>query len=292
MGSTSSHRTATNPTMGRRSFVRLALGAGGALALGITGCEGRRGKRTDKTDPHTIRIGASPSPHAIILQHTASKLEQAGYSLEIVEYQDYFKPNDDLVAGRLDANYFQHKPYMDDYNTSYNADLTSAGSVHFEPMCVFGTEGTTLDNLPEHATVTVPNDLTNCARALQLLASCGLVTMAEGAGLTARISDITANPRDLQIATAEAALVPEKLGDSALIVVNGNYAISSALKVTDALARETSDSDAAATYANIVATRSGEDSSPKTRALMDALTSDDMRSFMEQTFQGTVVPSF
>ena len=116
--------------------------------------------------------------------------------------------------------------------------------------------------------------------------------MAEGVGLTARISDITANPRDLQIATAEAALVPEKLDDSALIVVNGNYAISSQLQVANALAREASDSDAAATYANIVATRSGEDGTAKTRALMDALTSDDMRSFMEQTFQGTVVPSF
>ena len=282
---------ASKNALTRRAFVGAALGAAGAGALALAGCGGKSTKYQN-TDPNSIRVGASPSPHAIILQHIATTLENEGLHLEIIEYNDYFMPNDDLVLGKLDANYFQHQPFLDDYNMSYNERLVSAGKVHFEPMCIFGADGIALDSVPQGATVTIPSDATNSARALQLLASAGLVRLADGVGLTAKLTDVTDNPHQLSLEMTDASLVPGALGASALIVVNGNYAISSQMQVDAALAREQSDSEAAHAYANIVATREGDTQSSKITALMKALNSDDVRTFVEQTFRGAVEPAF
>ena len=239
-----------------------------------------------------IVVGASPAPHAEILAAAEPVLNEAGYTLDIVEYTDYVQPNLALEAGELDANYFQHGPYLEQFNVEQGTDLVSAGTIHYEPFGIYAGKTASLEELADGATVAVPNDTTNEARALLLLEAQGLLTLKEGAGLDATKNDIVENPKDLDILEVEAAQIPLSLQDVDIAVINGNYAIDAGLKVSDALAVEASDSEAAVTYGNVVAVKAGEDTSDKALALVEALKSDTVKSFIEETYEGAVVPMF
>ncbi len=237
-------------------------------------------------------VGASPAPHAEILEAAREVLASKGYDLEIVEYTDYVIPNNALDSGDLDANYFQHKPYLDSFNEQNGTDLVSAGAIHYEPFGIYAGKTASLDALPDGATVLVPNDITNEARALLLLEAQGLLTLKEDAGLEATPTDIVDNPKNLEFVELEAALLPRSLPDEDIAVINGNYAIEAGLKMSDALAVEDSDSLAATTYGNVVAVRAEDAESDKTKALIEALTSPEVKEFIETTYEGAVVPLF
>ena len=237
-------------------------------------------------------VGASPAPHAEILEAAREVLASKGYDLEIVEYTDYVIPNNALDSGDLDANYFQHGPYLESFNEQNGTDLASAGAIHYEPFGIYAGKTASLEELPDGATVLVPNDITNEARALLLLQDQGLLTLKEGAGLEATPMDIAENPKNLEFVELEAALLPRSLPDEDIAVINGNYAIEAGLKMSDALATEDPDSLAATTYGNVVAVRAEDVESEKTKALMEALTSPEVKEFMETTYEGAVVPLF
>ena len=249
-------------------------------------------QKRQTADLEKLVVGASPAPHAEILEAARDLLADKGYDLEIVEYTDYVQPNNALESGDLDANYFQHKPYLDTFNEENGTHLVSAGAIHYEPFGIYAGKSDSLDELADGAEVLVPNDVTNEARALLLLQDQGLLTLKEDAGLTATINDITENPKNLDIVELEAAQLPRSLQDADIAVINGNYAIEAGLKVTDALAVEASDSLAAQTYGNVVAVREGDEESDKTKALMEVLTSDDIKEFIETKYDGAVVPLF
>ena len=237
-------------------------------------------------------VGASPAPHAEILEAARPVLEEKGYTLKIVEYTDYVQPNLALDAGDLDANYFQHYPYLEQTIAVNGSKLASAGKVHYEPFGIYAGKTATLDALADGAKVAVPNDATNEARALLLLEAQGLIKLTEGVGLNATKTDVIENPKNLDILEIEAAQLPRSLQDVDIAVINGNYAIDAGLKVSDALAVEASDSEAAVTYGNVVAVQEGKENDPAIQALMEALTSDTVKEFMETTYEGAVVPLF
>ena len=239
-----------------------------------------------------IVVGASPAPHAEILKAANDVLKEKGYELEIKEYVDYIQPNLALESGDLDANYFQHLPYLESFNKENGTNLVSAGAIHYEPFGIYAGKTTSLDELQDGATIAVPNDTTNEARALLLLEAQGLIKLKEDAGLTATKNDIVENPKNLQLYEVEAAQLPRVIGDVDVAVINGNYAIEAGYKVSDALAVEASDSLAATTYGNVVAVRAGEENDPAIQALIEALTSDEVKAFIESTYDGAVVPLF
>lgn len=238
-----------------------------------------------------LRVGASPTPHAELLQEAQKMLKPQGITLEIVDYSDYVLPNVALDNKELDANFFQHKPYLDDFNKEKGTKLTSLGTVHYEPFGIYAGKCKDLSKLKDGAVIGVPNDTTNEARALLLLQDMGLITLKEGAGLTATRLDIVKNPRKVKIEEIEAAQLGRSLPDLDLAVINGNYAILAGLKVKDALRAEAADSLAAATYANIVAVRQGDENRPELQALLKALRSPELRDFMLKTYDGAVVPA-
>jgi len=240
-----------------------------------------------------IVVGATPTPHAEILNAAKEILAEEGYELEIVEFTDYIQPNKMLESKELDANYFQHKPYLDDYNAENKTDLISIAAIHYEPLGIYPGKTKTLDELKDNAQIAVPNDTTNEARALLLLEAQGLIKLKEDAGLKATINDIVENPMNLKIIEIEAAQLARSLPDVDIAVINGNYAIQAGLNVaTDALAMEEKDSLAATTYANIVAVRSGDEEREDLKALVKALTSEKIKKFIEEKYQGAVVPVF
>ena len=239
-----------------------------------------------------IIVGASPAPHAEILNAAKEVLASKGYELDIVEYTDYVLPNNALDSGDLDANYFQHKPYLDSFNEQNGTKLVSAGAIHYEPFGIYAGKTSSLDELKDKATVLVPNDVSNEARALLLLEAQGLIKLKEGVGLEATRNDIVENPKNLDIVELEAAQLPRSLPDCDIAVINGNYAIEAGLKVSDALAAEDSESLAATTYGNIVAVREGDETTDATKALVEALTSPEVKQFMEEKYEGAVVPLF
>ena len=239
-----------------------------------------------------IVVGASPAPHAEILKAANDVLKEKGYELEIKEYVDYIQPNLALESGDLDANYFQHAPYIESFHKDKPTNLVSAGAIHYEPFGVYAGKTTSLDELQDGATIAVPNDTTNEARALLLLEAQGLIKLKEDAGLTATKNDIVENPKNLQLYEVEAAQLPRVIGDVDVAVIIGFYAIEAGYKVSDALAVEASDSLAATTYGNVVAVRAGEENDPAIQALIEALTSDEVKAFIESTYDGAVVPLF
>lgn len=239
-----------------------------------------------------IIVGASPAPHAEILEAAAAALEAKGYKLVIKEFTDYVQPNLALDTGDLDANYFQHGPYLEQFNAENGTKLVSAGTIHYEPFGIYAGKTATLDALADGAKVAVPNDATNEARALLLLEAQGLIKLTEGVGLNATKTDVVENPKNLDILEIEAAQVPRSLQDVDIAVINGNYAIEAGLKVSDALAVEASDSEAATTYGNIVAVQEGKEQDEAVKALVEALTSADAKAFIEGTYEGAVVPMF
>lgn len=239
-----------------------------------------------------IVVGASPAPHAEILEAASKALEEKGYKLVIKEYTDYVQPNLALDNGDLDANYFQHLPYLEQFNQENGTKLVSAGAIHYEPFGIYAGKTTSLDALADGAKVAVPNDATNEARALLLLEAQGLIKLTDGVGLNATKTDVVENPKNLDILEVEAAQVPRSLQDVDIAVINGNYAIEAGLKVSDALAIEASDSEAAVTYGNIVAVKEGKENDEAVKALVEALTSEDSKAFIESTYEGAVVPLF
>lgn len=257
-----------------------------------TAAETEAAETTAAGEMKKIIVGASPAPHAEILNAAKEVLASKGYELDIVEYTDYVLPNNALDSGDLDANYFQHKPYLDSFNEQNGTKLVSAGAIHYEPFGIYAGKTSSLDELKDKATVLVPNDVSNEARALLLLEAQGLIKLKEGVGLEATKNDIVENPKNLDIVELEAAQLPRSLPDCDIAVINGNYAIEAGLKVSDALAAEDSESLAATTYGNIVAVREGDETTDATKALVEALTSPEVKQFMEEKYEGAVVPLF
>jgi D-methionine transport system substrate-binding protein len=240
-----------------------------------------------------IVVGATPTPHAEILGVVKPLLAEQGYELEIMEFTDYILPNQTLDTGELDANYFQHQPYLDEYNTLNGTSLVTIATVHYEPFGVYPGKTATLDALPDGAQIAVPNDGTNEARALLLLEAQGLITVRPDAGLSATINDITDNPKNLQIVELEAAQTARSLQDVDVAVINGNFAIQAGLNVeSDSIAKEDKASLAATTFANILVVRPGDENREDLKALAAALRSEEVRTFIETTYEGAVIPTF
>ena len=210
----------------------------------------------------------------------------------MVEYTDYVQPNLALESKSLDANYFQHLPYLENFNKERGTKLVSVAAIHYEPFGIYAGKSKDLKSLPDGAKIAVPNDVTNEARALLLLADQGLITLKDNTDINATKQDIVENPHNIEIVEVEAAQVPRSLQDVDFGVVNGNFAIASGLNVADALATEAADSVAAKTYANIVVVREGDENSEKTQALVKALTTAEIKQFIENKYQGAVVPIF
>ena len=239
-----------------------------------------------------VKVGASVTPHAEILNAVKEELKAAGYDLEVVEFTDYVLPNTALEQGDLDANYFQHTPYLDNFNEENGTHLVSVGKIHYEPFGIYAGKTTDLSAIPDGGSIAIPNDGTNEARALLLLEAQGLIKLKEGITFTATVLDIAENPKNLDIKEIEAAQLARSLQDVDAAVINGNYAIQAGLKVKDALAIEDKDSIAADTYANVLVVKEGHENDEATKALLAALQSDTAKKFMEDTYEGAVIAAF
>lgn len=254
-------------------------------------------ENTESTDTAaeggTIKVAASATPHAEILEEAKKILADEGWDLEIKIFDDYVMPNEVVESGEFDANYFQHIPYLESFNEEKGTHLVNAGGIHYEPFGIYPGKSDDLANIADGATIAVPNDTTNEARALQLLAAQGLITVRDGAGLTATVNDITDNPHNLQIKEIEAAQLPRTVQDVDFAVINGNYAMEAGFSVgKDALATEDASSEAAQTYANVLVVKEGRENDPAIQALYAALTSDKVKDYINSTYDGAVVPIF
>lgn len=277
-----------------KKTVALLLSA--TLAVGLlTGCGNGQPEAAAPQEEQleVLTVGASVTPHAEILAAAQETLAAEGYELKVIEFTDYVQPNLTLANGELDANYFQHLPYLENFNAENDTDLVSAAAIHYEPFGIYAGKSNDLSNIPEGATIAIPNDTTNEARALLLLEAQGIISVDPEAGLEATVMDVIDNPYNVNIMEIEAAALARTLNDADFAVINGNYALAAGFNATtDALAIEDNKSLAATTYANIVAVRAGEEESEKTQALVNALTSEAVKSFMNDTYQGGVVPMF
>lgn len=276
----------------------------GALALlvcvGLTGC-GNSGGDASSKDSKKITVGATTSPHAIILNQAKQAMADQGYELEVVEFTDWAKLDPSTSDGSLDANYFQHQPYLDGYNSdsSYESGkdgyLVSVGSIHFEPLGIYandadGKTSISADDLQDGDKIAVPNDATNEARALLLLEKYGIIKLKEGAGVNATVKDIESKAKDIELFEIEAAQIPTKLQDVKFAVVNGNYALDAG--ITDKLiCAEEKDDEAAKTYANVIAVKESNKDNEAVKALVEVLKSEETQSFIKQEFSGVVVPA-
>ena len=274
----------------------IALAATAALTLSLAACSNGNSSSTAENSSSdatstVIRVGASPSPHAEILEFAKDQLAEKGYTLEIVEFTDYVMPNVALTEGDLDANFFKHTPYLTNYNESNGTDLVSACKVHFEPMGLYSETLTDVAAVSEGSKVGVPNDPTNEARALNLLEAQGLIKLREGAGLNATPLDIEENPLKLEFVELEAAQLPRNLSEFAIAAINGNYAIEAGI-LDKGIVNESSDSASAQEYANILAVRNGELESEKTKALVEVLGSDATREYINTQYQDQFIPVF
>ena len=236
-----------------------------------------------------LKVGASPAPHAEILEAANALLAPQGIQLEIVEFDEYVLPNTALEEGDLDANYFQHKPYLDTFNEGNGTHLVSAAAIHYEPLGIYPGKTASLDAVQNGAKIAVPNDGSNEARALYLLEAQGLFTVDHAAGFAATVLDITENPKNIEIIELDADKIPSAVGDVDLAVINGNYAIAAAINNT-VLTQEDAASESATTYANVLAVRAGDETRPEILALIKALQSDEISKFIKDKYQGSVVP--
>lgn len=240
----------------------------------------------------TIKVAASPTPHAEILNSVADALAEDGWTLEVIEFDDYVQPNVATTDGDVDANYFQHVPYLNDYNAENGTDLVAVGNVHYEAMGAYKGTKNSFDELADGDKIGVPNDTTNEARALQLLAANGVITLKEGVGLEATKTDIEENPKNVEIVELEAATIPSALPDLAFGVINANYALGAGLTTEDAVAYEAEDSEAAETYVNVLVVNAGNENSEKTQALVKAVQTDAVKDFILDKYNGAVQPKF
>ena len=246
---------------------------------------------SETTENVTIKIAASPVPHAEILEKAKEILKDQGINLEIVEFEDYVQPNLVVESGEFDANYFQHIPYLNSFNEEQKTHLVNAGGIHYEPFGIYPGKKASLDEIADGDTIAVPNDTTNEARALLLLEANGIITLKEGAGLTATVLDIVENPHNIKIKELEAAQVARVKDEVAYVVLNGNYALEAGFSVgKDSIAYEASDSVAADTYVNIIAVKEGNEDNAAIKALVEVLKSDAIKDYIKATYDGAVVP--
>lgn len=239
----------------------------------------------------TIKVAASPTPHAEILEAAKPILAEQGWNLEVTVFDDYILPNQVVDSGELDANYFQHIPYLDEFNAERGTHLVNAGGIHYEPFGIYPGTKKTLDEVADGDVIAVPNDTTNEARALLLLQDNGLIKLKDGAGLTATVQDIEENPHNLEIQELEAAQVPRVVGEVAYVVLNGNYALQADFSVAkDSIAYESSDSEAAKTYVNVIAVAEGNENNEGIKALVDVLKSDEIKQYINDNYDGAVIP--
>lgn len=239
----------------------------------------------------TIKIAASPIPHAEILEEAGKILAAEGWKLEVVVFEDYVQPNLVVESGDLDANYFQHIPYLESFNEENKTHLVNAGGIHYEPFGIYAGTRASLEELQEGDAIAIPNDTTNEARALLLLQDNGVIKLKEGAGLTATVLDIESNPLNLDIVELEAAQVSRVRQEVAAVVLNGNYALEAGLTAgRDAITYEASDSEAAKTYVNIVAVKEGNENNEGIQALVKVLKSDEIQKFINDKYDGAVIP--
>lgn len=256
-----------------------------ALVLSLAACA--------KKDDKTITVAASPTPHAEILKVAAQVLEKEGWKLEITEYNDYVVPNNVVENGEIDANYFQHQPYLDTFNAENKTHLASVAMVHYEPFGVYAGTKNAIADLADGDKIAIPNDGSNRARALLLLEAQGVIKLADGVGMEATVLDITEKSVDVEIVEMEAAQIAGVRDSVALAVINGNYALLAGLNAgTDAIATEDAASVSAQTYANVLVVKEGNEKSAKTEALKKAVLSDEVRSYINETYSGAVVPIF
>ena len=267
----------------------------GVLAIGaLTGCgstDKKAESSTGSTDTQVIKVAASATPHAEILEEAKPLLAKEGYDLQVTVFDDYVQPNEVVDSGDFDANYFQHVPYMEQFNKEKGTKLVDAGDIHYEPFGIYPGTKKSLDEIADGDEIAVPNDTTNEARALLLLQDNGLIKLKDGAGLTATVNDIAENPHNIKIVELEAAQVARVTGETAFVVLNGNYALQAGYSVKkDALAYEASDSEAAKTYVNIIAVKEGNEDSDAIKALVKVLKSDDIKKFIDEKYDGAVIP--
>lgn len=259
----------------------------GAFVVGaLSGCGSKSGG-----DDKVIKVAASATPHAEILEQAKPILAEQGYDLQVTVFDDYVQPNEVVESGDFDANYFQHIPYLDSFNAEKGTHLVNAGGIHYEPFGIYPGTKSDLAEVADGDSVAVPNDTTNEARALLLLQDNGLITLKEGAGLEATVNDIEENPYNLEIVELEAAQVPRVVGEVAYVVLNGNYALEAGYSVAkDSLAYESSDSEVAKTYVNVIAVKEGNENADKIKALVDVLKSDTIKNYINDTYDGAVIP--
>ncbi|MEG1002233.1 MetQ/NlpA family ABC transporter substrate-binding protein [Clostridium sp.] len=257
----------------------------GVLSLALVGCGSKSG------DDKTITIGVTPVPHKEIVEHIKPKLEEKGYKVDIKEFTDYVTPNKALSEGSLDANFFQHIPYLNEQNKAENLGLTYTAKVHLEPLGLYSKKIKNISELKDGSTIAIPNDPSNEARALKLLESNGLIKVKDGELITPK--DIISNPKNLNFRELEAASIPRTIEDVDAAVINGNYAIDSGFSVKkDSLISEDKDSKAAEPYSNIIAVREADKDSQKIKDLTEVLTSDDVKKFINEKYDGAVIPVF
>ena len=272
----------------------LAVVLTGILAVGaLTGCGAKSDSKDSAkaSDDKKITVAASATPHAEILEEAKSLLEKKGYTLEVKVFDDYVQPNNVVESGEFDANYFQHIPYLEQFNEEKGTHLAIAGKIHYEPFGIYPGTKKDLKDIAKGDKIAVPNDTTNEARALLLLQDNGVITLKEGAGLEATTDDIVENPHNVQIEELEAAQVARVKDEVAFVVLNGNYALQAGFSVAkDSIAFEKADSEAATTYANIIAVKAGNEDSDKTKALVEVLESDEIRDYITNTYDGAVIP--
>lgn len=266
-----------------------AAGAANADTEASAGAETAQNATTDEKG--VITVAASATPHAEILEQAKTILAEQGWDLQVTVFDDYVLPNEVVESGEFDANYFQHIPYLDDFNATKGTHLVNAGGIHYEPFGIYpGTKGD-LAEIAEGDVIAVPNDTTNEARALLLLQDNGIITLKEGVGLEATVNDIVENPHNVEIQELEAAQIARVIPEVAFVVLNGNYALEAGYSVAnDSIAYETSDSEAAKTYVNVIAVKEGNEANEGIQALVQVLKSDEIKQYINDTYDGAVIP--
>ncbi len=283
-------------TISRRNLLTATAAGLGVVALGgLTACGGNDAPAvgSDAAEKTTLTVAASPAPHAEILNEFAAPLlAEQGIELKVKEYTDYIQPNKDTTSGAVDANYFQHINYLNNYNAENGTDLVSAGAIHYEPFAVYAGKSSDFENIADGATIAIPNDPTNEGRALLLLQDQGLITLTDPENLEATPKDIAENPHNLNFQELEAAALPRALDSVDFAVINGNYAIEAGYHVADAVAHEQAGTTAVEQYANVICTTPDNLESEGVKALVDVLTSSDFVKYLEETYGEDVLPAF
>lgn len=279
----------------RRDFVTTVAGSAGALLFGsvLTGCGSSGGTSPSSSgDTKTLTVAASPTPHAEILNgFAAPKLKDQGIDLTVKEYTDYIIPNQVTSSGEVDANYFQHINYLNNYNAENGTDLVGVAAIHYEPFGIYAGTSSDLSAIADGAQIAVPNDATNEGRALLLLQQEGIITLSDPNNYEATANDIADNPHGIKLREVEAAAVPRQLQDVDFAVINGNYAIEAGMHVADALAVESAEGVAVQQYANYIVTTPANQNDERVKALVDVLRSDDFRQYLSDTYGKDVLPA-